>query len=78
MFFVQYLQLCFLILRMLISFKVACIIVLTNIQKMYPLWIHTFFKSYILEPKIVGAWQGSTLSRDTWNFFQHKFASLKT
>jgi hypothetical protein len=28
---------------------------------------------YILGPKLVGAWQGSTPSKDTWDFFQHQF-----
>jgi hypothetical protein len=32
---------------------------------------------YILGPKVVGAWQGSTPSMDTWNFFQHKCTPLK-
>jgi hypothetical protein len=44
---------------------------------MHPLWIHTFLKGYILGPKMVGAWQDSTPSRDTWDFFQHKFTPLK-
>ena len=44
---------------------------------MHPLWIHTFFKGYILGSKLVGAWQGSTPSKDTWDFFQYKFTSLE-
>ena len=44
---------------------------------MHPLWIPTFFIAYILGPKMLGAWQSSTPSRDTWNFFQHKFTPLK-
>ena len=34
-------------------------------------------KGYILDPKMVGAWQGSTPSMDTWDFFQQKFTPLK-
>ena len=48
-----------------------------SLKFMHPLWIHTFFKGYILGPKIVGAWQGSSPSKDTWDFFQHKFSPLK-
>ena len=44
---------------------------------MHALWIHTFFKGYILGPKMMGTLQGSILSRDTWNFFQHKITPLK-
>ena len=32
---------------------------------MHPLWIHTFFKGFILGLKMLEAWQGSTPSRDT-------------
>ena len=45
---------------------------------MHPLWIHTFFKDYILGPKMLMAWQGSTPSKDTWEVFQHRFTPLKT
>jgi hypothetical protein len=44
---------------------------------MQPLWIHTFFKGHIRGSKMLRAWQGSTPSRDTWDFFQHKFTLLK-
>ena len=37
-----------------------------------------FVKGYILDPKLVGAWQDSTPSKDTWDFFQHKFTPLKS
>ena len=63
---------------MLISLKVARIVVLTNLKKcVHILWIHTFLKGYILGPKMVGAWQGSTPSGDIWGFFQqiHPFKS---
>ena len=38
--------------------------------------------SYIFQrlhpwPTTMGAWQGSTPSRDTWDFFQHNFTPLK-
>ena len=33
----------------------------------HPLWIHSFFKDYILGPKMLGTRQGST-PRDTWDF----------
>ena len=44
---------------------------------MHPLWIHTFLKGYILGPKMVRAWQGSTPSKDTWDFFQYKVTPSK-
>ena len=40
---------------------------LINLLKMYAPSLDLYIlKSYILGPKIVGAWQGSTPSRDTW------------
>jgi hypothetical protein len=50
----------------------GCMYCCTNQPLMHLLWIHTFFKGYILDPKMVGASQGSTLSTDTWELFQHK------
>ena len=45
---------------------------------MHPLWIHPFFKGYILDLKMLGAWQGSTPPKDTWKFFQHKITPFKS
>ena len=66
------------ILRMSTSFKVTYIDVLTNLWKMYAPSLDPYiFKGYILGPKMVGAWQGSTPSKDTWDFSLHKFSPLK-
>ena len=45
---------------------------------MHPFGSINFIKGYILGPKMVEVWQGLTPSRDTWDFFQHKFNPLNT